>query len=104
MTNRQLGRWLLVALAIVGLALAAPAVSAHGDEQTQGNETAADGMPTDTDGTGWAAWMDAQMTEHMGPGAVEAMESHMGATVDEMTEYMAGGTHNRGMTGQGQGC
>ncbi|MEF8799600.1 MAG: hypothetical protein V5A27_07555 [Halapricum sp.] len=89
MTNRQLGRWLLVALAIVGLAFAAPAVSAHGDEPTQGNETAADGMPTDTDAAGWAAWMEA----------------HMGVTVDEMAKDMADDNHTaRGMNGQGHGC
>ncbi|WP_436925024.1 hypothetical protein [Halosimplex amylolyticum] len=51
MTNRQLGRWLLVGLAIVGLAIAAPAVSAHGDEPTQGNETAV-GTSSTGDSTG----------------------------------------------------
>ena len=96
MTNFTLGRWLLVALAIVGLAFAAPVVSAHGDE------TAADDAPTDnTTADEWATWMEAQMTEHMGPGAVEWMESHMGVTVDEMAQDMADDDYNGGMYGQG---
>lgn len=79
MTNFTLGRWLVVALAIVGLAFVAPVVSAHG------NETTADDAPTsDETADDWAAWMKAQMTEHMGPDSVEWMESHMGVTVDEM--------------------
>ncbi|GAB6860252.1 hypothetical protein ACFR97_12290 [Haloplanus litoreus] len=104
MTTFKLGRWLLVALAIVGLAFAAPVVSAHG------NDTTADGTPTDNaTADEWATWMETQMTEHMGPGAVEWMESHMGVTVDEMAQDMAdeeyhGGAdddHDRGMYGQG---
>ncbi|WP_435345777.1 hypothetical protein [Haloarchaeobius sp. HRN-SO-5] len=124
MTNFKLGRWLLVALAIVGLAFAAPVVSAHG------TDTAADDAPTDNataddwaawmataddwaawmaTADDWAAWMEAQMTEHMGPGSVEWMESHMGVTVDEMAQDMAGeeyhnganDDYNGGMYGQG---
>jgi hypothetical protein len=54
--------------------------------------------------------MEAQMTEHMGPGAVEWMESHMGVTVDEMAQDMADeeyhdgaddDDHDGGMYGQG---
>ncbi len=45
--------------------------------------------------------MEAQMTEHMGPGSVEWMESHMGATVDEMAQDMADDDYNGGMYGQG---
>lgn len=84
MTNVKLSRWLFVAIAIVGLAVALPVVSAHG------NETTADDAPT-TNATAdeWATWMGAEMTEHMGPGAVEWMESHMGLTVDEMAQDMA---------------
>jgi hypothetical protein len=49
------------------------------------------------------------MTEHMGPGSVEWMESHMGVTVDEMGQDMADGEYHdgvedeypRGMNGQG---
>ena len=104
MTNFTIGRWLLVTLAIIGLAFAAPVVSAHG------NETTADDVPTDnTTADEWATWMEAQMTEHMGPGAVEWMESHMGVTVDEMAQDMAGeeyhnganDDYNGGMYGQG---
>jgi hypothetical protein len=104
MTNFELGRWLLVALAIVGLAFAAPVVSAHGNDTT-----ADDAPPSDETTDDWAAWMEAQMTEHMGPGAVEWMESHMGVTVDEMARDMADEEYhngaetgsNGGMYGQG---
>ena len=100
MTNRNLGRWLLVALAIVGLAFAAPVVSAHGDEPTQGNETPADGDAAD-----WAAWMDGHMTDHMGPDAGDEMEAHAGATIDEMAQDMADDNHApTGMNGRGHGC
>ncbi|MDS0241689.1 MULTISPECIES: hypothetical protein [unclassified Haloferax] len=84
MTNFELGRWLLVALAIAGLAVAAPVVSAHGDGPTADDAPPADGTAAD-----WAAWMESQMAEHMGPESVEWMESHMGVTVDEMARYMA---------------
>ncbi|NHX37785.1 MULTISPECIES: hypothetical protein [Halolamina] len=105
MTNFKLGRWLLVALAIVGLAVAAPAVSAHGDEPGQGNETAADGMPVDGDAADWATWMEGHMTDYMGPNAVDEMESHMGVSVDEMAREMADEEHtSTGMNGQGHGC
>ncbi|WP_436926693.1 hypothetical protein [Halosimplex amylolyticum] len=104
MTTFKLGRWLLVALAIVGLAFATPVVSAHG------NDTTADDAPANNaTADDWATWMEAQMTEHMGPGAVEWMESHMGVTVDEMAQDMADEEyHDRaddeyhgGMYGQG---
>ena len=95
MTNYTTGRWLLVALALVGLVFAAPVVSAHGGE-TNGDDATADDAAAD-----WAAWMEAQMTEHMGPGAVEWMESHMGVTVGEMAQDMADGDHDRGMYGGG---
>ncbi|SMO53091.1 hypothetical protein [Halorubrum cibi] len=105
MTNRNLGRWLLVALAIVGLAFAAPVVSAHGDDPAQGNETAAEGMPVDGDTTDWAAWMDGHMTDHMGPDAVDEMESHMGVTVDETAQDMTEDDHTTvGMYGRRHGC
>ena len=105
MTNRSLGRWLLVALAIVGLAFAAPLVSAHGDEPNQGNETAAEGTPADGNAADWATWMEGHMTDHMGPDAVDEMEAHMGVTVDEMAQDMADDNHTAtGMNGQGHGC
>jgi hypothetical protein len=40
--------------------------------------------------------MEAQMTEHMGPGSVEWMESHMGVTVDEMAQDMADEEYHNG--------
>lgn len=95
MTTFTRGRWLLVALAVVGLALAAPAVSAHG------NDTTADDTPTDNaTADDWATWMEAQMTEHMGPGSVEWMESHTGVTVNEMGREAAD-QHRGGTPGQG---
>lgn len=89
MTKLNVTPWLLVALAVVVLAVAAPAVSAHGndsatDEAPPENGTAAD----------WASWMDGHMTDHMGPGATEWMESHAGVTVDEMAQYMAEGDYD----------
>lgn len=96
MTNFTLGRWLLVALAIVGLAFAAPVVSAHGNDTT-----ADDAPPSDGTADDWAVWMEAQMAEHMGPGSVEWMESHMGVTVDEMAQDRADDDYNGGMYGQG---
>jgi hypothetical protein len=96
MTNFTIGRWLLVALAIVGLAFAAPVVSAHGNDTT-----ADDALTNNATADDWAAWMEAQMTEHMGPGSVEWMESHMGVTVDEMAQDMADDDYNGGMYGQG---
>ena len=96
MTNFKLGGWLLVALAIVGLAFVAPVVSTHG------TDTTADDAPTDNaTADDWAAWMEAQMTEHMGPGSVEWMETHMGVTVDEMAQDMADDDYNGGTYGQG---
>lgn len=106
MTNRNLGRWVLVTLAIVGLAFAAPVVGAHGDEPTPGNETDADGMPADGDVADWAAWMDGHMTDHMGSNVVGEMESHMGVTVDEMARDVADGDHHTtaGTNERGHGC
>jgi hypothetical protein len=96
MTNFTIGRWLLVALAIVGLAFAAPVVSAHGTDTTADDVPPYNGTTADR-----ATWMEAHMTEHMGPGSVEWMESHMGVTVDEMAQDMADDDYNGGMYGQG---
>lgn len=84
MTTFNTRTWLLVVLAIVGLAVAAPVVSAHG------NDTAADDAPPyNGTATEWTAWMESHMNDHMGPGAAEWMESYMGVTVEEMGEDMA---------------
>ncbi|MFC6758095.1 MULTISPECIES: hypothetical protein [Haloarcula] len=97
MTNFTIGRWLLVALAIVGLALAPGLGSAHG------NDTAADDAPPYDETTDdWATGMDGHMTDHMGPGAVEWMESTMGVTVDEVAQDHADDDrHDRGTYRQG---
>ncbi len=107
MTTIKIGRWLLVALAIVGLTMAAPAVSAHGTETTAHGGSPFDG-PADERTTDewtadeWTAWMQSQMTRHMGPGAVEWMESHMGVSVEQMGQFMADGNHRGpGMTARG---
>ena len=92
MTNVTLGRWLLVALAIVGLAFAAPAVSAHG-----GDTTADDGPVDNATDDDWTAWMES----HMGAGSVEWMESHMGAGSVEWMESHTGAP--AGGTGHGMG-
>jgi hypothetical protein len=96
MTTYTIGRWLLVALAILGLALAAPAVSAHGDEPT------VDDHPDDATADEWAAWMEAHMTDHMGADGVAWMESHMGVTVEEMAQFVAD-DDDRGAYGPGSG-
>jgi len=87
MTNLPTGRWLLVGLAIIAVVMAAPLASAHGPgpTATAANETPPYNGTTDD----WAAWMEAHMAEHMGPGAVEWMEAHMGLTVEQMSEHMA---------------
>ncbi|WP_433633535.1 hypothetical protein [Halomicrococcus sp. NG-SE-24] len=79
MPDLKTGRWLLVALAVVGIAIAVPAVSAHGDEAPAQNTSAQDRTEAD-----WMNWMEMQITSHMGPDTVEWMESHMGVTIDEM--------------------
>ncbi|WP_416840220.1 hypothetical protein [Haloferax sp. DFSO52] len=93
MTTFNISRWLLVVLAIVGLAFAVPVVSAHGNGTAAG-----DAPPYDGTATEWTAWMESHMNDHMGPGAVEWMESHMGMTVEEMGQDMA---ENGRMTGHG---
>jgi len=98
MTNVNVGRWLLVTLAVAALAMVAPVVGAHGTEPIAGdapgdNETAAE----------WTAWMASDVTDHMGPDAVEWMESHMGVTVDEMRQDRTDGHHGSGTHGNGQG-
>jgi len=106
MTTIHIGRWLLVTLAIAGLAFATAAVaSAHGGGTgPDGVGPAADGTPP-YDGTAadWAAWMEDHMDEHMGPGASEWMEAHTGTTVDERAQARAnGGYGGFGMGGPGR--
>lgn len=83
MTNHTLKPLLLVVIAVIGLALVVPVVSAHG------NDTGTDVPPYDGSAEEWTDWMETHMTAHMGPGSVEWMESHMGVTVEEMGQDMA---------------
>ena len=100
MFNHTLGRWLLASIAVVGLALVAPAVGAHSIP------TAADAPPYDGGADEWADRMEGHMTEYSGPGSVEWMESHMGLTVEEMAQGRTddGYGHGNGRYGQGHGC
>nr|WP_323849377.1 hypothetical protein [Haloferax marinisediminis] len=88
-----------MALVLVGLVFTAPVVSAHGPSQPTDHTPPYGGTAEE-----WTAWMEAHMTQHMGPGAVEWMESHMGVTVEEMGQHMAE-DHARGpwMAGRGGG-
>ena len=116
MPTIELGRWLLVAVVIVGLAFAATVVSAHGTDTTTDhpyNTTTDHPYNTTTDnpyngteappynGTAaeWEIWMENHMTEHVGSGSVAWMESHMGVTVEEMAQHMAEANY----TGHGAG-
>lgn len=104
MTNRTLGRWLLVALAIAGLAFAAPAVSAHGDEPVPENGTAVDGVPADGDVADWETRIDGHMTEFPWPDGLDETESHTGVTVGETAQGMSDDAYTTGMNGRGYGC
>jgi hypothetical protein len=80
-------RWLLGALAIVALALAIPAVTAHdgaptpyGNDTTTHNATAADAPPANATAAEWEMWM----------------ESHMGVSVSGMAQLMADSDHIHG--------
>ncbi|UTF52054.1 hypothetical protein [Natronosalvus rutilus] len=110
MISTTLGRWLLVAIAVVGLAVAVPLVGAHGND-TAGNDTA-----TETDGADWIAWMighvngDGDHAGSHGAGMHETgthgtgMDSHASGSIDDMNQHMAG-THDDGQVhGQGNGC
>jgi hypothetical protein len=103
MTTHTLGRWLLavLAVAVVGLALVPGLGSAHGTDTT-----ADDAPPYNGTADDWAAWMGDHMTDHMGPGSVEWMESHTDVTIDEMARGVADDhdhdyDHDRGTYGQG---
>lgn len=99
MIPNTVGRWLLVPLAILGLALAVPVVSAHGGAPVGVNETVDAEQPV-VDRTDRIAWMDTHMGTdtfdargwHMGP-PVEDMATHMGLTVEEMAQYMGTDDH-----------
>jgi hypothetical protein len=94
MIPNTVGRWLLVTLAILGLAVAVPVVSAHGGDPVGVNETVDAEQPV-VDQADRVAWMDTHIGTdtfdargwHMGP-PVEDMATHMGLTVQEMGQYM----------------
>jgi len=94
MIPNTVGRWLLVTLAILGLALAVPVVSAHGGDPVGVNETVDAEQPV-VDRTDQVAWMDAHMGTaipdargwHMRP-PVDDMATHMGLTAEEMGWHM----------------
>lgn len=84
MFNPTVGRWLLVAIAILGLALVATTVSAHGND-TGTNEA----PPANATAAEWAAWMQ----EHLTADEIAWMEQHSGLTLEEMAEHMAEDGH-----------
>lgn len=90
MTSRNPILWLIVLLALLGLSLIAPAVSAH--------ETAPSG--NDLDVGDRTAWMESHMTQHLGPDGTAWMEAQMGHTVDEMGRFMSNG----GSGANARGC
>ena len=98
MTNRTVGRVLLVAVAILALLLVATLAT------TQTARPTADyAHPYGADTDEMVTWMDAQMADHMGSGSIAWMEAHMGTTVEEMTRYMDGNFNRGGMAGPGYG-
>lgn len=109
MNNRIPGRWLLVALAIAGLALAAPAVTAHDDASTSTNETSTRDAPSDGSGVDPTGWMADRMADHLGPETAEPMWFHGSGPTDESSRHVTDeeDDHNRatgGMHGSGHGC
>lgn len=104
-------RWLLVAIAILGLAIAAPAVSAHGGDEPTTDETDRATTGPSLDGsTPWNPWMYAQMVEHMGADAADRMTAWMGPNAADGNGPMfrggpVGGMGSAGgMAGQGPHC
>lgn len=87
MPDHTLGRWLLVVLAIIGLAVAMPPVSAHGDAPTP-TETAAEERPADNE------TVDVHAAHHAGTETVEWMDAHMGALADEMVPHASDRGHD----------
>lgn len=92
-----IGSWLLVAVAIIGLAFVVPIAGAHGEDLSAANQSVDTDGPVDADSAELADWMETQMIAHMGPDAPEWMESHMGMTIDEMAQDMSDGQYHRGL-------
>lgn len=95
MTTNTAGRWLLVALAVVGLALAATAVGAHGNDTTTATpHDATDAAPYDGTAEEREHWMERRMTEHADAGSVDRTGSHVGVTTGETARGVADGDHD----------
>jgi len=105
MTGFNINRWLLVAIAVLGLAFAAPVVSAHGDAPTPD-----DAHPHDGTDDGWPTWMDGHDGDHHGDGhdGDHHGDDHDG---DHHADGHDGDHHgddhdgdHHGQHGQGPGC
>ena len=100
MTRNPTERWLLGAIAVLGIALVVSMTTVWLTAPVTDYP-----HPVTADADGWGTWMEVHMTDHMGPESVAWMESHMGATVNQMAQSMAGnGPRSAGMYGQGYGC
>ncbi|MFP4625838.1 MAG: hypothetical protein ACLFNI_04515 [Natronomonas sp.] len=92
-----IGSWLLVTVAIVGLAFVVPIAGAHDEDLSASNQSVVTDGPVDANSTELADWMETQMIVHMGPDAPDWMESQMGVTIDEMAQDMSDGQYHRGL-------
>lgn len=95
MTTTETRRWLLVAVAIVGLALAATAVGAHetGTTTDHADDGATADHPHNWTHEEWGDRMENHMTEHAGPGSVAWTEEHAGVAVEGTAPHVGDGTH-----------
>lgn len=103
MTTITAGRWLLVALVIVGLALAATAVSAHGtDTTTDLPHNGTDASPYSGSAAEWDGWMESHATGHGGHGT--GVHFH-GAHTDDARrdDTHRDDAHGGGVQGNGHG-
>jgi len=83
MIPNTVGRWLLVTLALLGLGLAVPVVSAHDGDPVGVDETV-DAEPPVVGQADRAAWMDA----HMSTDTLAPRGWHMRPPVEEMAQHM----------------
>ena len=75
-----LGRWPVVVVVLLGSASVATVARAQKTHSPVDDRPSHPGAAEE-----WSAWREAQMTGHMGRGAVEWMESHSDVSLDEMT-------------------
>jgi len=83
MTETNVGIWLVVGFAVLGLLVAVPAISAHGNDTVLDNETTTDGTSQDGERI---AWMAEHVTSDMGVNASEWMTTHEGVNNSEWTD------------------